>query len=513
MKLNSGIYAVVLLLLLFSCTKEWEDHYDVYGESVDQNFWEAMSADSRVSEFVKILKEFQYDTLFQSDIPYTVFAPSNEALAQFSGSANIDTTLLNYHIVTHFIQSGSISGKRKVQTLSKKYALFERNGNKTSLDGIELTQESPLYRNGKYFVLDEVARPLPNLYEYFVVNNPVLRDYIDSQDSIILDRERSKPIGFDENGNTIYDSVKIVYNKFEAKYFPVSMELRNISATIVFPKKDDYENALTDMALRLNIPSYNSYTDIPIEWQEDVLVPHLLDQGVFLNMLEPEEFIWESEDDTLKLQNILGDSIQILYQPVEKTICSNGYAYNYQSFVIPDSLFSGSSRFEAEWLLDETGLNRYAWYNFVKVNSSQTFSPLQEFIGTASNDSIVRVLFPKGYNGNYSVEFYTKSVFPRKYAMEIATHMDIGGVYDIYVNDELVKTFDYYDFVRYRGVIPSVIPGKRYIPKGRFNSFDMVVDNIQEYSRVKIKIVYKGPSSGLSSNGLVLDYIDFIPFN
>jgi uncharacterized surface protein with fasciclin (FAS1) repeats len=512
MKLKSGIFAMVFLLMLFSCEKEWEDHYNAYGETVDQNFWEAMSSDSRVSEFVKILQEFQYDTLFQSDIPYTVFAPSNDALAQFSGMGNIDTTLLNYHVATHFIQSGSIAGKRKVQTLSKKYALFERAGNKTSLDGIELTQESPLYRNGKYFVLDEVAKPLPNLYEYFIVNNPVLKDYIDSQDSIILDRERSKPIGFDDFGNTIYDSVKIVYNKFEAKYFPVSEELRNFSATIVFPKKDDYESALTDMALDMNIPSYTDFSDIPIEWQEDVLVPHLLDQGIFLNMLEPEEFIWKTEEDTLKLQNILGDSIQILYKPVEKTILSNGYAYNYESFVIPDSLYSGSSKFEAEWLLDETGLNRYAWYDFVKANSSETFSPLQEFIGAASNDSIIRVLFTKGYSGSFSVEFYTKSVFPRKYAMEVATHMDVGGVYNIYVNDELVKTFDYYDFVRYRGVIPSVIPGKRYIPKGRFNSFDMVVDNIPEYSRVKVKIEYKGPGNGVSSIGLVLDYIDFIPF-
>jgi hypothetical protein len=289
--------------------------------------------------------------------------------------------------------------------------------------------------------------------------------------------------------------------------------LRNFSATIVFPKKDDYEAALTDMALKMNIPSYTDFSNIPVEWQNDVLMPHLLEQGVFLNMLEPEEFLWKTEEDTLKLQNILGDSIQILYRPVEKTICSNGYAYNYESFEIPDSLYTGSSKFEAEWLLDETGINRYAWYDFVNVNSSQTFSPLQEYIGTASNDSIIRVLFTKGYSGAYSVEFYTKSVFPRKYAMEIATHMDIGGVYDIYVNDELVKTFDYYDFVRYRGVIPSVIPGKRYIPKGRFNSFDMVVDNIPEYSRVKVKIEYKGPGSGLSTNGLVLDYIDFIPFN
>ena len=512
MKLKSGIYAVLVVFLFASCNKEWDDHYNVYPETVDKNVWEALAADGQVSAFVQLLKDFKYDTLFQSDISYTLFVPTNDALNEFTAANQVDTTLLNYHIATHFIQSGAITGKRKVQTLSKKYALFERYGTKTLLDGIELNRESPLYNNGKYYVLDQVAQPLPNLYEYFIVNNPVLRDYIDSQDSIILDRERSKPIGFDDDGNTVYDSVNIVINRFENKYFPVSKEFRNYTATIVFPKKEDYEDALTTMAQDLNIPQYNDFSDIPIEWQNDILIPHLLEQGVFMNMLEPEEFIWKKERDTLKLQNILGDSIQIFYRPVEKTLCSNGYAYNYENFVIPDTLYTGTSKFEAEWLLDETGLNRYAWYSHVRVVTDQPFAPLQEFIGTASNDSIVRVLFPRGYSGRYSVEFETRRVFPRKYAMEVATHMDVGGIYDIYVNNELVKTFDYYDFVRYRGVIPSVIPGKRYIPRGRFNSFDMVVDNIEEYSRVKIRIEYKGPGSGIPSNGLVLDYIDFIPF-
>jgi len=290
------------------------------------------------------------------------------------------------------------------------------------------------------------------------------------------------------------------------------VESRNYTATFVFPQKEDYEEALTVMAQDMNIPGYNDYSSIPIEWQHDILMPHLLEQGVFLNMIEPEEFIWETEEDTLKLQNILGDSIQILYTPVDKSICSNGYAYNYESFSIPDSLYNSSSKYEAELLLDETGLNRYAWYENVNVVTDQTFTPLQEYISTASNDSIIRILFPRGYSGHYSVEFKTHSVFPRKYAMEIATHMDIGGVYDIYVNDELVRTFDYYDFIRYRGVMPSVIPGKRYIPKGRFNSFDVLVENVEEYSRPKVRIEYKGPGSGISSNGLVIDYIDFIPF-
>ena len=505
---NSILLIGIFILLIFGCTKEWEDYYDVYPETVNENVWDAIQKNSQTSRFVEIIKENQLDTLFNSDISYTIFVPTNNAIDEYVANATIDTTLLKYHIASHFIQSGNIQGKRKIQTLTSKFALFERIGLDISIDGIPINEESPLYLNGKYYLLDQVAAPRPNLYQFYTQTNPILGQYIDDQDSIVLDRERSKPIGFNEKGETVYDTVSIVINKFEIKYFPVKHEFRNATSTIVFPLAEDYNNALDIMALSMGA-GYTNHTDIPVEWQYNILIPHLLKQGVFLNMIEPEEFLWKSETDTTKLLNILGDSIPIFYEVTDKTLCSNGYAYNYKSFEIPDSLYLGSTKLEAEWLTNETGVNKYAWSDSVNVESDISINPQQELVLNASNDTIVRVLFPKGYSGKYSVEFDSPSLFPRKYVMVVRTHMDIGGVYDIYVNDELVKTFDYYDYILYRGLMFSVT-GKRYIPDGRFNSFDMYVDNIYEYGKAKIRFEYKKPGAVLS-NGLVLDYIDFLP--
>jgi hypothetical protein len=509
MKLKIIILAATFLGFV-SCTKQWEDHYDTYAETVNQNVWDVLQNKPEVSVFVQTLIDFKYDTLFKSDISYSVFAPTNEAMAGYKMENTVDTMLLNYLVTSHFVQSGSIQGKRKIQMLGTKFALFEQNGSEIKFDGIKLLEESPLYNNGKYYIMDEVAEPKSNLYEYFRTSNPVLKAYIDSQDSIILDKERSTPIGFDENGNTIYDTVSIIYNKFEEEFFPVSKEFRNKTATIVFPRELDYQAALTVMAQDLNIPGYNDYNDIPILWQNNVLVPHLLVQGVFQNMLEPDVFEWKSARDTAKVKNILGDSIPIFYTPVDKAICSNGYTYNYDNFTIIDTLYKGTEKIEAELFTDEAGIDRYSWNERVVVTSDQSFQPKQEYIAAASNDSIVRALFPKGYKGKYSVEFETGYLFPRKYAMVVTTHMDIGGIYDIYVNDELVKTFDYYDFVQYQGLIFSVIPGVRYFPAGRFNKFDFWIENIHEYSKAKIRFEYKSPGF-TPQNGFVLDYVSFIP--
>lgn len=510
MKLHSVILLAFLLFFVFACNKEWENYYSIYPETVDMNVWDAIQNDASVSEFVQAIKEFKYDTLFQSDIPYTLFLPTNEAFLEYLSKNSVDKKLIEYHISSHFIQSGNIPGKRKIQMFGEKYAYFERSGNELKFDETRILKESPLYKNGKYFILEKVARPLPNLYEYFVLNNPVLREYIDSKDSIIIDKERSKPIGFDENGNTVYDTVSIIYNEFEDLYFPVRTEFRNKFSTIVFPLKEDYENALTIMAQNLG-GDYTDFEDIPMGWQQNILVPHLLSQGVFENLLEPEEFIWESSVDTLKVKNILGDSIPIFYTPVEKAICSNGYAYNYEEFIIPDSLYSGTAVFEAEWLLDQIGTNKYFWNEKVNIKSDQAFEPNQAFINSASNDTVITVFFPNRYNGKFSLEFYSENLFPRKYLMVVSTHMDVGGVYNIYVNDELVSTFDYYDFIRYRGIMPSVT-GSRYLPDGRFNKFDFWVNNIVDYGRAKIRFEYNEPGK-ISGNGLILDYISFVPVN
>lgn len=507
--LKLAIVVFGIIIIGSGCQEKWDNHYSVYPETVDKNMWEVMQQDQSITKFVELVKSYKLDTLFNSDIPYTVFAPTNEALTSFLGRSSFDRTVLGYHISSHFINTASVQGKRQVQTLTEKFALFEKKGNVVTIDGVQVKTESPLYLNGKYFTMDQVVEPKPNLYEYFKITNPVLSNFIDKQDTIILDKEKSKPLGFDDKGNTVYDTVSIIMNKFEMKYFPVKEEYRTLSGTIVFPKADDYNRALDKVADALG-DKYVDHKDIPIEWQEEILIPHLLAQGVFLNRLEPEEFLWKTPKDTLKLLNVLGDSVKILYKPTDKALCSNGYAYNYLNYTIPDSLFNGGTKYEGEQLLKPTGFNKYTWRDSVVVKTDIALTPLQELVPKASNDSIIRVAFPKGYTGNFSIQFKSPKLFPRKYVMIISTHMDIGGLYNIYVNDELIKTFDYYDYVRFRGLMFSVT-GERYLPVGRFNKFDMYVENITKYGSAKIKIEYKGPSTLVPSNGLVIDYIEFKP--
>jgi len=468
------------------------------------------------------MKDNSYDTLFLTDNAYTLFIPDNEAFTGLLDTAGITSGMLEYHISTHYIQSLNLETRKKIQTLSEKFVYYEYHNGQSLFDGIPLEFESPLYLNGRYFIMSQVALPRPNIYEYFAQNNPVLKGFIDSKDSVILDQEKSRPTGFDEFGNTIYDTVSEIINMFELEFFPVSEEFRFKTATVVFPKEEDYNAALDIMAQSIG-GFFVDHTDIPIGWQYDQLIPYLLERGVFENSLEETEFInlWPTLVDTFKMKNILGDSILIEYTPADKAICSNGYAYNYTDFQVPDTLFTGSSRFEAEWLLKEIGTNKFAWEDKserdlqIRVISDKPFEPVQSLVKTASNDSVITVYFPYAYDGNYSLEFNVDNLLPRIYLMTIRTHMEVGGIYNIYVNDELVRTFDYYDYQKYREIIPSVggrcnpvTQGGRYVPEQSFNYFDCWVENLTDYGRAKIKFEYAGPG-GVATQGLVLDYIEF----
>jgi len=331
-----------------------------------------------------------------------------------------------------------------------------------------------------------------------------------------MDKIESRPIGFDEDGNTVYDTVSTIYNEFEEEYYPVREEYRNKTATVVFPKAEDYNAALNIMAETLG-DLYQDYSDIPLGWQNDILIPYLLEHGIFENSLTETDFI-QTGRDSLKLKNILGDSIVIEYQVTDKYICSNGVAFNYKAFAIPDTLFKGSVRIEPEWYVEETGINKYSWREeMATVTSDKTFSVFADSIPTASNDSIMRVIFDNNYTGNYSVTFKIDNLFPRKYLMVVRSHKNFGGEYNIYLNGVLIRNMNYQDYFEAdaRWYYSSVTGGRYFYNQSTpgFVHWDAWAINEAPYGEAELTFEYVGPSESVPTTALLLDYVDFIPYD
>ena len=324
---------------------------------------------------------------------------------------------------------------------------------------------SPLYLDGKYYELTRAASPLPNLYEYTDQYSEFIRIYIDSRDSVFLDLELSTPIGFDANGNTVYDSVFGEVNLFEQEYFPVSEEFRDKNATFILFTQEQYSAALDVMASEIGV---SGGSEIAQKWQLEVLMPQLMKSALFNGMLEYSDLM------AGRLESITGDSVNVDYEnidPNSKYICSNGLTYLFNDFSIDNSIYLGGVKVEGESLIDTLGAGSWTWDDEVVVSGARV-SPLGVESVFASNGSSLNAPLSRAYTGNFSVQFTIRNVLPMRYRFIWSANFRPSGLFAIYINNEKIGEFDSFKF---RSTIQSVT-GEYFRPNEGFNRKDFWVE-------------------------------------
>lgn len=491
-----------IILLLTGCQEDWDKHYTPADQSVSELMWDQIQLNENYSSFVDYIKKNNLDTLLKNNQQYTLFIPDNDAFSNIPDTTEINSFLLYYLISPNVLSMRNIKSLKKLQTLSGKFALVEHNNSEYFFDGANITFQSPLYLDGRYYELDEFPFAEPNFKEYFSKYLPFIDNYISSQSYDSLDKRQSTPIGFDENGNTIYDSVFITVNPFAEKYFPIGEESRNNFATFILFDQEQYNAALDEMAGKIG-GVYDSYDDIPLVWQESILFPIFLNNGLFENALTYEQL---SDPNLL---NIRGKKVVLdvsVIDPESKITCSNGYIYEFFDFQVPDSLYLGKVKIEGEDLIDSIGNNKYAWKESVKL-TGEIIEPIKTTSDQASGNELVVVNMGRSFSGNYSVEMYFQNIFPGRHRFEWKANYRPSGVYNIYVNDELIRTFDTYNL---RNPLLSVT-GELFRPSSSgFNILDFYVENLTEFGEVKVRFEFV-ESGVFSTDGFNIDYVSLIP--
>lgn len=501
---KKSILIISVIFSLVGCQEKWDEYYYENDEpTVDQNMWEQISNDPRFSMFVDYATETGVDTFFKNGNSISAFIPNNEAFADFNTDTTDLETLMKYHVIQTVVNIRNIGEGRKMETSGGKYTLLENEGEASFIDGVDITYASPLFLNGRYYIIDEVLFPKPTLYEFISVNNPILKDYIDEFDSVYLNINESTPIGYDEEGNTIYDSVFSYINIFDSLYFPIQNEFRNRAATLVMFDEGQYNDALTEMALDLG-GTFASHEDIPLEWQYNVLLPELIDKRIFGEPLHYSDFEREY------LKNISGDTVYMdpaNIDPESRFVCSNGIAFKYNEFYVADSLYLGEMKVQGESLVELIGAGVYGFKEGVKITGTGQ-PPTKEFARSADNDSLMNLELGIRYTDEMMLEFFIPDVLPQRYRLVWSANFRPSGLFEVYVNDEMIGQMDMFNMRRTQ----VSVTGEFFIPEEGINKIDFWVDNIEEYGNVKISLKYV--DSGLGNfNGISIDYISLVPEN
>ena len=166
----------VAALTLAACSDTWDDHYDKKGEGTnDATLWQAITQNSNLSNFAKVVQGCGFDKSLNSSQIFTVFAPTNE---QFS-SQEADELIAGYNaekgkvndedntVFKEFIQNHIAMYNHSVSP-STNDSLVLMNGKKILLTANtfgsnQILMSNQHYSNGVLFTIQGKAKYFPTV--------------------------------------------------------------------------------------------------------------------------------------------------------------------------------------------------------------------------------------------------------------------------------------------------------------------------------------------------------------
>lgn len=203
--------SIVLILALTAFTlagcDAWEDVNQFESGDRSKPLSALVAANPDLSTFAQVLDITGYADDLSSDVSYTVFAPSNSALATIDLA---DTAALRVMVQNHLSYKLVYADKEgnfvasKMQMLSQKLVSMVNN----LVSGVQVSRWNIASKNGVLHVVDGIIEERMNIWEYLQTQagNPMV-DMITSFNQRVMDKDRSVRIGVDSEGRSVYDTV------------------------------------------------------------------------------------------------------------------------------------------------------------------------------------------------------------------------------------------------------------------------------------------------------------------
>jgi hypothetical protein len=164
------ILCALLLAGLSACNDTFDAHYsEEAGVAPELTLWQLIEQDANLSEFAQMLKKTGYDSYLSGNQSFTVWAPTNEALAGMDMS---DEGKLKDIVLTHIARFKYVAGQTEVITftLNRKQIRFAYNSGSYTMNGSELATANQLADNGILHTMKEQIPFVKNIWEY--LNEP-----------------------------------------------------------------------------------------------------------------------------------------------------------------------------------------------------------------------------------------------------------------------------------------------------------------------------------------------------
>jgi hypothetical protein len=146
----------------FTGCRKWDDHNAVTDQALTQNLFEQISANPSLSKFSELLVKTGYDAVLASSKTFTVFAPSNAALASLDAALVADSAKLSAfvgnHIATQSYHTPGFTSGQRIQMLNGKY----HNLLNKTIEEAAIVEADKQGKNGVVQVIDKMLPVLGN---------------------------------------------------------------------------------------------------------------------------------------------------------------------------------------------------------------------------------------------------------------------------------------------------------------------------------------------------------------
>lgn len=251
---KSFIYLLAGLCFAFiSCKDDWNNHFDADSSIVpDVSLMEMISKDPSLSKFAEILKLTGADSYLTSNQTYTVWAPTDEALANVDMSDMDELNrIVNNHIARYTSPTSTPAGD-VIYMLNGKTMAYSADG---SYNGAGLLQTDIVTQNGVLHVIDKMIPYQYNFLEYISTHE----NYDSLYKYIMYFAEKR----YDESLSTVYDSVFVDYNPMltDWKYGIGYLGTEDSVYTMILPDNAAWEEAYAHISPYFRVYGKPEYAD------------------------------------------------------------------------------------------------------------------------------------------------------------------------------------------------------------------------------------------------------------
>ena len=161
------LFASVLTLAIISCSNPWDDRVDNGDANLGVTLDQAISNTSETSEFAKLLDQTGYAEELAASKTYTVFAPTNVALAAVGNEILNNPQALRQFVANHITlttySSVRTNQEERIKMFTNKNLIFKGS---TMIDDATIVSADHYAANGVFHIIDKALTPKLNIWQY-----------------------------------------------------------------------------------------------------------------------------------------------------------------------------------------------------------------------------------------------------------------------------------------------------------------------------------------------------------